>query len=241
MKINELATLAGITVRTLRHYDAIGLLPPARIDSNGYRIYDETNLERLQQILFFKELDFSLSEIQGILNDPLFDKVLALEAQKKLLIQKRNRLNRLISLCDSRLKGDLTMSFKPFDMSDIAQTKQETKEKFGHTKAYAQSVAKTKDYTATDWERINAGMHAIFSQFAACRDESVTSPQVQALVKNWQDYISTHFYTCSLEILEGLALMYTQDERFTQTIDQAGEGTARFIADAIQAYCQPSS
>ena len=112
MKVSDVAKLTGVTVRTLHYYDEIGLLPPSEVTSSGYRVYNDADLEVLQQILFFRELDFSLEEIRGIMQNPAYEKETALQNQKALLVQKRDRLDRLIALVDNTLKGERDMSCK---------------------------------------------------------------------------------------------------------------------------------
>ena len=119
MKVSDVAKLTGVTVRTLHYYDEIGLLPPSEVTSSGYRVYNDADLEVLQQILFFRELDFSLEEIRGIMQNPAYEKETALQNQKALLVQKRDRLDRLIALVDKTLKGERDMSFKQFDTTKI--------------------------------------------------------------------------------------------------------------------------
>ena len=124
MKINEVAKLTGVTVRTLHYYDEIGLLKPSEVTEAGYRLYDSTALETLQQILFFRELDFSLNDIKEIMTNPNYDKANALTKHRELLLQKRNRIDDLIVLVDSTLKGESDMSFKQFDMTEFEAMKE---------------------------------------------------------------------------------------------------------------------
>ena len=123
MKVSDVAKLTGVTVRTLHYYDEIGLLPPSEVTSSGYRVYNDADLEVLQQILFFRELDFSLEEIREIMHNPAYKKETALQNQKALPVQKRDRLDRLIALVDKTLKGERDMSFKQFDTTKIEEAK----------------------------------------------------------------------------------------------------------------------
>lgn len=116
--ISQVARLTGVSIRTLQYYDEIGLLKPSGLTSAGYRMYDDNSLQTLQQILFFKELGFSLKEIKQILEKPDFDRIAAFKRQKELFLLKRNRLNRLIQLLERLEKGESCMSFKEFDLSD---------------------------------------------------------------------------------------------------------------------------
>ncbi len=241
MKIREVAKLTGITVRTLHYYDEIGLLKPSGITKSGYRLYDKEALLKLQQILFFKELKFSLAEIKNIITNPQFDKKKALENQKKLLIKKRKRIDDLINLVDNRIKGEESMSFKEFDMTEIENAKKkyakEVKERFGNSDAYKESEKKCNGYSKNQWKEIDKECKDIFKAFASNMDKRVDSEEVQDLVKRWQKLITLRFYNCTNEILKGLGIMYVKDERFKENIDKNGEGTAEFISKAIEVYC----
>ena len=242
MKINEVAKLSGVTVRTLHYYDEIGLLKPSEITEAGYRLYDSTALETLQQILFFRELDFSLNDIKEIMKNPNYDKANALTKHRELLLQKRNHIDDLIVLVDNTLKGEYDMSFKQFDMTEFEATKKkyaaEVKERWGNTAAYNESEKKTSSYDDNQWKVLSGEGKAILQEFGENRNIQPESKEAQALVKKWQDYITANFYNCTKEILSCLGLMYIGDERFTKNIDQNGEGTAAFMAAAIEIYCR---
>lgn len=242
LKINEVAKLTGITIRTLHYYDEIGLLKPSKITEAGYRLYDENNLSKLQQILFFKELDFPLNEIKEIMTNSEYDKTEALKKHKELLIKKRERIDKLINLVDSTIKGEGKMSFKEFDMTEIENAKKkyakEVKERFGNTDAYAESEEKTKNYGKEQWKKIDDESKKILKAFADNMDKTPDSKEVQNLVKEWQCFITERFYKCTNEILQCLGMMYVEDERFKKNIDSNGEGTAEFISKAIAIYCR---
>lgn len=241
MRISEVAKLTGITVRTLHYYDEIGLLKPSEITEDGYRLYSREDLEILQQILFFRELDFPLSQIKEIMNNPNYDKEEALKKQKELLIQQRQRIEGLIKLIEKRIEGDNNMSFKEFDMNEIEENKKkyakEVKERWGTSKAYEESEKKTSSYNKEKWGDINQETSEIFKGFAELRNSDPGSEEVQELVRRWQKYITDNFYTCTNEILSGLGLMYVEDERFKENLDKNGEGTAKLMAEAIKIYC----
>lgn len=241
MKINEVAKLTGITVRTLHYYDAIGLLKPCAITEAGYRIYDDDSLLTLQQILFFRELDFSLTEIQKIITNPHYDKMDALQKQKELLSQKRNRLDGLLKLVENTIKGDTIMSFQAFDKTEIEKNKQkyaaEVKERWGATEAYRESEKKTADYSTQQWNMLTEEGAALLKSFGEQRENAPEGAAVQALVLQWQNYITNNFYHCSDEILSCLGMMYVGDARFTENIDKNGAGTAALMAKAIAIYC----
>ena len=241
MRISEVAKLTGIPVRTLHYYDEIGLLKPSEITEAGYRLYSREDLEILQQILFFRELDFPLSQIKEIMNNPNYDKEEALKKQKELLIQQRQRIEGLIKLIEKRIEGDNNMSFKEFDMNEIEENKKkyakEVKERWGTSKAYEESEKKTSSYNKEKWGDINQETSEIFKGFAELRNSDPGSEEVQELVRRWQKYITDNFYTCTNEILSGLGLMYVEDERFKENLDKNGEGTAKLMAEAIKIYC----
>ena len=242
MHIKEFAELTGVSVRTLHYYDEIKLLKPAFVDEqNGYRFYDEHSLERMQEILFYRELDFSLKDIHAILSSHNYDKQKALKEQKHLLTLKKERLERLIMALDSAMKGeDFTMNV--FDNSEFETQRdiyaKEAREKWGNTAAYKEYSAKA--YSEEKQSELNDGMNALIAEFAGCMADGNTpeSKEAQALVMKWQTYITENYYTCTKEILAGLGTMYTADERFKANIDRYGKGTAEFMCAAIQEYCR---
>lgn len=241
LTVNQVAKLTGISVRTLHYYDEISLLTPSEVTESGYRLYDDSNMERLQQILFFRELDFELKDIKLILKNPDFDKTNALRRHKELLRLKRNRLDNLISLIDKTLKGENNMSIKEFDITEIKEAqklyKKEAEEQWGHTDAYKESQKKTSKYTKEDWANISRDCDTIYKEFRENMDKEVSAPEVQKLVVDWQNCITKYFYHCTDEILAGLGHGYVADERFTKNIDKYGEGLAAFMSKAIEYYC----
>lgn len=241
-KINQAAEVAGVTVKTLRHYETIGLLTPARSGQNGYRLYDEDDMLRLQQILFFRELEFPLAEIKAIMDSPGFDRQKALESQLQLLTARRRRLEGIIALAEKSLKGEQSMSFKEFDMKEIEAHRDKYKEeiisRWGGTAAYGQSRIREEGYQQEDWNRLAMEMEELIKEFAQMRRTDPKSPQAQQLVGKWQGFISDNYYDCTPEILSGLGQMYVGDERFKETFDKHGDGTAEFASQAIAAYCQ---
>ena len=235
--IKEFARLSGVSVRTLHYYDEIGLLKPSFVDAqNGYRFYDEVSLGRMQEILFYRELDFPLKSIGEILASPHYDKQTALAKQKRLLTLKKERLERLIAALEGAEKGEMKMNV--FDNNEYEtarrQYEAEAKERWGDTAVYREY--EQRGGSSTD---ATTGLMAIFGDFAACKaaGEPADSAAARALVGKLQDYITAHFYTCTDAILAGLGQMYVGDERFRQNIDRYGAGTAEFAAKAIAAHC----
>ena len=238
MQIKEFSEFTGVSVRTLHYYDEIGLLKPAYVDEHtGYRFYDEASLLRMQTILFYRELDFPLKDICKILSSPDYNKEQALAGQKKLLILKKERLERLISAIDGAMKGENVMN--AFDNREFESYKAEAQEKWGKTEAYEEYSEKTKNYSGDNWQNAADGLSAVFAEFAACmkNGSSADSPAAQSLAEKLQAHITAHYYTCTKEILAGLGQMYVMDERFKQNIDRNGEGTADFVSKAIDVYC----
>lgn len=238
LQVAEFAKFTGVSVRTLHYYDEIGLLKPSSVDPyTGYRYYDEESLLRMQEILFYRELDFSLKSIQGIVSSPNYDKIKALKEQKQLLKLKKERLERLIRAIDGAMKGENVMN--AFDNSEFEAYRAEAQEKWGKTKAYQEYTEKSKHHNKEKQNSLTQGMDQIMAQFAVCKAGGAvpSSAEAQSLVKKLQSHISEHYYNCTNEILAGLGQMYVADERFKNNIDRHGNGTAVFISEAIQAYC----
>ena len=187
MQIKEFADFTGVSVRTLHYYDEIGLLPPAFVDrETGYRFYDAQSLLRMQEILFYRELDFSLKSIGEMLSAAHYDKKKALQDQKHLLTLKKQRLERLILAIDQAMEGENVM--KAFDNSEFEKHKAEAEEKWGNTDAYKQHTEKTKSYTKQTWNDLAAEMDRIMAAFAVHMGSGAApeSPEAQALVKALQ-------------------------------------------------------
>lgn len=247
-KVKELAEIVGVSVRTLHHYDEINLLKPEYISESGYRLYIDKNLERLQQILFFKEIGFSLGEIKIILDDSSFDRKKALYSHKELLLKKKERIEEIIKTVERTIssieKGQKMKEkamFKGFDMSEIEKHKEiyseEVKEKWGNTSAYKESNLKTSNYNKDDWKKITESMGVIYKKIADNMDKGIYDPLIQEAVGEWRQHITDNFYNCTPEIFRGLGNMYVDDNRFTKNIDKYRSGLAVFLRDAMNYYC----
>ena len=234
--VKEVSRITGVSVRTLHHYDAIGLLKPSQITDSGYRLYDDTALQRLQVILFFRELEFPLQEIKDILDSPNFDPLDALAAQIRLLELRRDHLDNLISHARNIQKtGVIDLNFKPFDKSEMESYAAEAKEKWGKTEAYKEYEQRSSGRDAQNGD----ALMAIFAEMGTVRHLDPASAEAQDLVAKIQNHITAHFYNCTKPILAGLGQMYVADDRFKTNIDRAGgEGTAEFAAKAIEIYCK---
>lgn len=246
-KVKQVAEYSGISIRTLHHYDEIGLLKP-KIGANGYRQYDDADLAKLQQILFFKELDFKLDGIKNILSNPAFDYRESLYKHKQVLESKKERLEKIIDSIDvtiESLNGGRKMTnkerFEAFDMKKIEEHQKkyesETKERWGNSDAYKQSHNKTKKYTKEDWERVHAQTNAAYQLFLDAMVKGPESKEAMIACEAHRQSITDNFYDCSMEIYVNLGEMYVADERFTKNINKIGEGLAEFMSEAIKIYC----
>jgi MerR family transcriptional regulator, thiopeptide resistance regulator len=242
--IGAVARLAGISIRTLHHYDEIGLLSPGGRSEAGYRLYEAADLERLQQILLLRELGFGLDEIARVLDDPAYDRGTALHQQRDQLERNRARLDRLIAAVDQAITASQegrTMtpeeSLEVFGDFDPSEYEDEAKERWGDTDAYKESARRTKSYTKADWQRIGAESEEINQAFIALMDAGVpaTSTQAREVAERHRGHITKWFYPCSPEIHASLGAMYAADPRFTKNIDKARDGLAKYMSEAIAA------
>lgn len=234
MQIKEFAQLTGVSVRTLHYYDEIGLLKPSEVDAQtGYRFYDENAFERMQEILFYRELDFSLKTIAEILSSPDYDKQQALSRQRKLLLAKKERLEQLIATLDSLEKGMGFMKTKNEYEALKNQYAEEAKQRWGNTDAYKESENRN-----TDLSKSAPLLDAVFEEFAELNraGASPESEPAKIMAEKLQQCITDNFYTCTDDILKGLGQMYVADERFRKNIDRHGEGTAEFVSACIKNY-----
>lgn len=237
--VKEVSKLTGVSVRTLHYYDEIGLLIPASVTEAGYRLYDDTALERLQHIMLFRELEFQLKDIKEILNSSNFDKNKALEQQIELLTLKREHIDNLITFARGiKLIGVKNMNFEAFDTKKLDEYTAQAKAMWGNTEAYKEFEIKTKNLSDEQKNVVGDNMMKLFAEFGQLADKNPSDDVVQTQVKKLQDYITDNFYNCTNEILSGLGKMYNGGGSFTENIDKAGgEGTADFVAEAIKIYC----
>ena len=238
--VKEVSRLSGVSVRTLHHYDAIGLLKPTRVTEAGYRLYDNAALGRLQSILLLRQLQFPLKEIREILDAPGFDPMQALAQQIRLLELQRSHLDNLIAHARQiQTTGVISMNFSAFDTTEMDRYAAEAKAKWGKTDAYKEFEQKTAGQSKEQLKTTGDGLMDIFVEIGAIRHLSPTSGEAQALVAKLQGYISQHYYNCTKQILRGLGQMYIAGDSMTENIDRAGgEGTAQFAHEAIEIYCK---
>lgn len=240
MTVKDVSKLTGVSARTLQYYDTIGLLKPSKYTESGYRLYDEASLERLQQILLFKELEFPLKEIKRIIDAPGFDRNKALEQQIELLTMKKEHLENLINFARGiKLLGVKYMDFTVFDTKKIDEYSKRAKEQWGKTSEYKEFEKKTENWSDEDQQIVINDFMQIFAEFGEMMSLEPSDEKVQLQVQKLQDYISEHFYNCTKKILSGLGKMYSGGGEFTENIDKVGgRGTADFVAEAIEVYCR---
>lgn len=196
MTVHEVSKLAGVSIRTLQYYDKIGLLHPTGYTDAGYRLYDDADLERLQQILLFRELEFPLKDIKAIINSP------------------------------------------DFDRSKLDEYSRQAKELYGGTPEYKEMEEKQKNRTEEDEKILADRFMLLFKEAGEIKNSDPASVDAQNLVKRIQDYITENLYTCTNKILRGLGKIYSGGGDITANIDAyGGEGTAVFVANAIEIYC----
>lgn len=242
-KVKEVAQLSGVTVRTLHHYDAIGLLSPPRTPS-GYRVYSEPDLLRLQQILVYRELGLPLERISSILSDPKLDPKETLLEQRARLHARAEHTHAMIRAVDAALRalqGDDVMNARElFDGFDPRQYEAEVEERWGNTEAYRQSTQRTQGYSKEDWARIKAQSDELLRRIAA-QVQAGTAPTSEAamdLAEEHRRQIDRFYYSCSHAMHRNLAQLYQADARFEQNLDRHGEGVAAFLSAAIEANCE---
>ena len=238
--VRQVSRITGVSVRTLHHYDAIGLLKPAKVTDAGYRLYDDAALGRLQTILLFRELEFPLKEIKAMLDAADFDPIAALDDQIRLLELRREHLDRLIDHARQiKQTGVMTMNFKAYDTKKMDAYAAEAKKRWGHTDAWRESQEKARGKSQETRISEADGLMDIFRRLGEHRTGSPAAPEAQTLVAELQQYICDHYYNCTTQILRGLGQMYIAGGEMTENIDRAGgEGTAQFASEAIEVYCR---
>lgn len=239
--VGEVAEIAKVTVRTLHHYDEIGLLTPSRRSGAGYRLYTEADIARLQQIRFHRELGLALEEVRRVLDAPEYDPREALREHRRRLVERLRETEALVVTIDrtlETLEGDRQMSteekFAGFQPEEHAA---EAKRRWGHTDAYAESARRAGRYGAAEWEAIKAEAKEIVVRFAGVRADGAEpdSDAARELAEEHREHIDRWFYPCSPQMHAGLAEMYAHDERFAAYFNEHGDGLADYVAAAIRA------
>ena len=241
MTVHEVSRLTGVSIRALQYYDEIGLLPPARYTEARYRLYDAAALERLQQVLLFRELEFPLKEIRRILESPAFDRNKALDQQIELLTLKREHIDNLIRMARNvKLTGGISMDFEAFDKKKLEEYAARAKQSWGATPEYQEYAQRNSGKTPGEMQRTGDGLMALLAAFGPMKEDGdPAAPEAQAQARRVQDYITEHYYTCTNQIFAQLGRMYGSGGEFTENIDKAGgPGTAAFASEAIRIYCK---
>ena len=246
--VSQVARLVHVTVRTLHHYDEVGLLVPSGRSRAGYRLYSDADLARLHQILLLRELGFSLDAIAQVLAEPLADRRLALRLQRERLVAQQRRTDAVLRALDRTLaameQGDATMTaeqmFEGFDKFDHAQYEPEAYERWGSTEAYKESARRTKSYSKADWAAIKAEGASNVAGFAALFTTGSPPDGAEAmdLAEAARLHIDRWFYPCSRAMHVCLGEMYVADPRFTAFYDRHRPGLAAFVAAAIKANAE---
>jgi DNA-binding transcriptional MerR regulator len=241
--VKQLATLAGVSSRTLHYFDQIGLLKPETVGANGYRTYRQDSLLRLQQILFYRELGLPLEAIAGILSRPDFDVLEALEGHRRALQQQSQRLGRLLQTVDdtiAHLKGERNMSGKQLFAAFSEEQQEEyarEAEKMYDPGTVRESNRRWKSYSAEKKQAILDEGGRIYTDLIAAMPAGAASPQAQACVARWREHMNC-FWTPDLEQLVGLSELYNQDPRFKANFDQMHPQLAEFMRQAVAIYVQ---
>jgi DNA-binding transcriptional MerR regulator len=242
--VGELAALTGVTVRTLHHYDRIGLLPPGERTPAGYRSYTEADLLRLQRILAYRELGFALDDIAALLDDPESDPLDHLRRQHGLVLERMERLAQVAAVLEKTMEAH-TMGirlnpdemFEVFGDNDPTQYAEEVEERWGDTDAYRESHRRSSQYTKEDWKRIQAEQEASGAAFVAAQrgGHAPDSEVAMDAAEQARLLIDRNFYPCSHEFHVCLGDMYVSDPRFTKTYEDLSPGLAQYVRDAIAA------
>lgn len=240
LTVKQLAQKCGVSVRTLHHYDAIGLLKPAQVTEAGYRLYDDAALERLYLILLFRELGFRLKDIRGILDAPDFDRNRVLDRQIELLERKQCHLGCITSMARGvRMMGVKHLDFNGFDVNKMDDYAEQAKALYRKTDAYKEFEQKAKSRTKAQSDAVNGQVMDFFVRLGELKGQAPDSEAVQNWVRELQAFFTANYYTCTPELLMSLGQMYAGGGSMTENIDAAGgEGTGTFAREAIACYCQ---
>jgi DNA-binding transcriptional MerR regulator len=243
--VGELARLAHVSVRTLHHYDEIGLLAPSARSSGGYRVYDAADVERLRQILYYRALEFRLDEIAEMLADSGVTVDDHLRRQHRLVLAQLDRHRDLLAALEKEMEArQMGMRLPPEEQFEVFGTDKvggewadEARERWSDTDAFQESQRRTAGYTKRDWERLKQESDAGLREFRDAMQSAVpaTSERAMQLAEAHRAFLNRWFYDCDHDMHRRLAEMYVADERFTQTFDAVAPGLAHYVHDAILA------
>lgn len=240
--VGEVARLTRVSVRALHHYDEIGLVKPRGRSAAGYRLYTDEDLERLQQVLFYRELGMRLDDIAGLLGDPAFDRRKALEAHREALRRRLDETRGLLALVEKTIRsmdGGVAMTkeemFEAFGDFDAEAHEAEARERWGDTEAFRESQRRAKRYTKEDWKRMGAEAEAIVEEFARAAESGVAAADAANIAERHRLHIERWFYPCTRPMHAGLGKMYVDDPRFAAHYEKRREGLAAYVRDAVLA------
>lgn len=235
LTVKEVSEITSVSIRTLHYYDSIDLLKPTKVTEKGYRLYDKAALNRLQTILMYRELKFSLKDIKRILDNPNFDSNKALVEQIRLLELQKQHIEEIISLAHKiQIEGGRNMDLKLFNNEEFNNYADEVKQRWGNTSQYKEYEQKNKNRSKQELKNIQDRFMGIFAELGDLKHLLVEDEKVQEKIKALQEFITDNYYNCTNETLNGLGQMYLNDERFKKNIDKAGgDGTAKFVSQAI--------
>jgi DNA-binding transcriptional MerR regulator len=244
VNVGQVAAAAGVSVRTLHHWDAVGLLVPSGRTASGYRTYAPGDLERLQQVLTYRELEFSLEDVRRLLDDPAVDALDHLRRQQSLLADRIARLQSVAALVSRAVEArSMGIELDPHELREVfgdddpTQHADEARERWGDTDAYAQSHARTSSYSTADWLEVQAEGEDVERRFAEALAAGLPAddPGVTAIAEDHRQHISRRFYDCSPQMHATLADMYVADERFADHSDRRAPGLSQYVSDAVKA------
>lgn len=247
MTVHEVAGLTGITIRTLHYYDEIDLLKPTIVTNAKYRLYTDNDLNRLQEILFFREIGFALKEIKHLMNSPNYNRTEALKKHLDILMAQRERINALIDLVRSRINGENAITFSAFSNTKVlelqAQFREEILDRWGDTDIFKEFEemfsSKARKQQNEQMDTLYDMAYSTFEKLAVYENDKPDCHEVQEIVQEWQNYISEHFYKCDKERLSYLGQLYVTDERFSDFINGFGNSDlAAFFSKAIEIFCK---
>lgn len=247
LTVGAVARLAGVTVRTLHHYDEIGLVSPDGHTDAGYRLYSRRNIEQLQEVLLFRELGIGLTEIRRIVEEPGYRRAEALGSHRELLLSRSSRLLAMVEAVDRAINAERKgFNMTPEEMLDVfgdfdpADHQVEVEERWGGTDAYEESNRRVSSYTKQDWLQLRSEADALDHRLLILMADDVRADSIEAMdiAEEHRSHITRWFYECTPEIHAGLGQMYTTDARFKEGIDAAGDGLAEYLSEAIDANHQ---
>jgi MerR family transcriptional regulator, thiopeptide resistance regulator len=239
--VSEVSELARVTVRSLHHYDEIGLLKPSARSDAGYRLYSREDLARLQEIVIWRQLGFSLADVKALLDDPQHDRVRALREQRRLVERQIERLGAIAAALDASLaalvQGTDVEEAAMFERFDPTAYDDETRELWGDSEAYRESTARVASYGESEWCEIRAEAEQIVSDFVALQEdgEDPAGDLARAVAERHRQHVSRWFYECSPRVHRGLGEMYVADERFARNYERHAAGLAAYVRDAFAA------